>query len=300
MTTAELAWSWLAARWGDLVLQLVGAFAVVVIARLTGGALGRVVERATLLRSPSSTALAGWLRRVTRGTVGIVGIVMALDQVGVKVGSLLAGAGLVGVALGFGAQSLVKDVIGGFFLGLEGALAVGDWVKVDPVEGEVEHVGLRVVRVRGLDGRLHYVPHGAIVIVSNASRDWMRAIVNVSVAYEGDVTRALDELRLLASSWAEEHAEIVLEPPEVHGVVGLGDSGITLRVMAKVRPSHQWAAERELRLRIKERFDAAGIEIPFPRQVVYNRGDEAPAARLARSAASAAEPAPVAVEPPKT
>lgn len=281
MTAVELSMEWLERRWLDIVLQVLGAIAVVVVARVVGGALGRVVERATLVRSPRSVTLGAWLRRVTRGAVVVVGVVMALDHVGVKVGSLLAGAGLVGVALGFGAQSLVKDVIGGFFLGLEGALAVGDWVRLDQVEGEVEQVGLRVVRVRALDGRLHYVPHGAIVVVSNASRDWMRAIVSVSVAYEGDVGRALEELRTLARGWAEEHAELVLEPPEVHGVLGLADSGVTLRVMVKVRPGHQWSAERELRWRIKERFDATGVEIPFPRQVVYNRGAEPPGARVA-------------------
>ncbi|MFW5740466.1 MAG: mechanosensitive ion channel family protein, partial [Myxococcota bacterium] len=184
------------------------------------------------------------------------------------------GAGVLGLAVGFGAQALVRDVISGFFLILDGALSPGDFVKIADVEGEVEEVGLRITKVRALNGQLFYIPNGQIGVVGNHSRGWSRAIVVVGVAYEQQVERGLEVLRKVAKEWAADHEDLVLDEPVAQGVVGLNSSDVTLRIMAKVKPAEHWAAERELRARIKAAFDASDVEIPFPRQVVYHRQEE--------------------------
>ncbi len=177
----------------------------------------------------------------------------------------------------FGSQELIKDVISGFFLIFDQVLESGDWVDVDTVSGNVEEVGLRVTKIRAFDGKLWYVPNGQIKLVGNTNREWMRAVVTVDLAYEQDVGRGMATLLDVGKSWAAENPESVLAEPEVHGLMGLGSSGVGARLSIKVTPGIQWAVERELRVRLKAAFDGSGIEIPFARQVVYLRQDDAAA-----------------------
>ena len=263
----------LATRFGVALLVGVGIY---VAGRVLSAALAKVVARG------KASKLAPTLTSVLHVVVSLTAVLTALEHAGVNVTTLIAGAGVVGIAVGFGSQALVRDIISGFFLLFDGALSPGDVVKVGDVQGTVESVSLRVTRIRALNGQLFYIPNGHITIVGNFSRDWCRAIVEVSVAYEQDLNRSLEVLRDVAKQWAEEHADIVLEPPETQGVLGLNASDVSLRIIAKVKAGEHWAAEREIRARIKTAFDARGVEIPFPRQVVYHRQEEHAALSIAQ------------------
>ena len=218
----------------------------------------------TLARVIRSTALV---------TIVIVAGLMILLELGLDITPLIAGAGVVGVALGLGAQSLISDVISGFFILLEDQFAVGDAIQVGSIGGSVEKMTLRATFLRDLEGTLHVVPNGEMRIVSNRTKDWSRAVVDLGVAYDEDIGRvvaALDKIgRELYQD--EEFASLLLEEPTVSGVEALGDWAVTVRIMAKTRPGKQWEVARELRRRIKESFEREGIEMPYPRQEVLMR-----------------------------
>jgi small-conductance mechanosensitive channel len=239
--------------------------ATLVIAAILSGWVRRVVTRAR------GETLAGAAATTAKAAVIILGGMTAADHMGLDVKALLAGVGVLGLAVGFGAQSLVKDVISGFFLILDGVLKVGDIAQVGEATGVIEEVGLRRTCVRAFDGQLFYVPNGQIAAVGSYSRGWTRAVVEVGVAYEQDVRRALSVLKQVGDEIAAEQDEIVLEPPEAQGVMSFGASEVAVRLVVKVKAAEHWALERELRQRIKAAFDAEGVEIPFPRQVVYRR-----------------------------
>ncbi len=199
---------------------------------------------------------------------------MVLRELGVDTTAIIASAGVVGLAIGFGAQSLVKDVLSGAFLLFEGIISVGDSVNVGEHSGTVEVIGLRNIHLRKYSGELRVIPYGEVVSFGNFNKGYMRAIVKVGVAYEQDVEKGMKALEKIADKWAQENKDIVLEPPVVQGILSLGSSEVTLRVSIKVKPMTHWGAERELKRRIKDTFDEKGIEIPFPRQVVYLRKEK--------------------------
>lgn len=186
----------------------------------------------------------------------------------------LAGAGILGLAVGFGAQSLVKDVITGFFILLEGQYAVGEYITTGTFSGIVEEVGLRVTRLRDWGGEYHIIPNGQITAVTNFSRGDMRALVDVGIAYGEDIERALLVMNTVVNDLARDMADIIVEGPEVLGVVAFGPDEVTLRAVARTKPMEQWQVERELRKRFKEAFDQQGIEIPYPRQIIVKPGPE--------------------------
>lgn len=259
-----------AAEW---TWQLVAALAIIlfswILVRLARSAVRRVMGGGSARARTLQPLVLGLITAVGLGT----GLVLALEQLGFDLTAVIAGAGVVGLAIGFGAQELVKDVIAGFFLIFDEVIEAGDWIDVDKVSGEVQEVGLRVTKVRSFDGRLWYVPNGQIQVVGNASREWMRAVVVVGLAYEQDVARGMKALTEVGEAWAAQNAETVLEPPEVQGLLGLDASSVGVRLVVKVQPGTQWAVERELRQRVKAAFDRESIEIPFGRQVVYLRQD---------------------------
>lgn len=199
-------------------------------------------------------------------------LVMILDRLRFNVAGLLAGAGVVGVALGFGAQSIVRDVIAGLFLLSEGLIQVGDTVRIGEVTGEVERISLRATLVRRYSGELVAIPNGQILQIGNMNRGFMRAIVEVGVAYESDLDRAMGIMHATGLAWADEHPEEVLAPPEVQGVLAFGASEVLVRLVIAVKPRGHVAAERELRRRLKAAFDAEGISMISPRRVVHMPG----------------------------
>jgi|GEM_PF-566729 len=204
--------------------------------------------------------------------------VLILQELGVDITAILAGAGVMGLAIGFGAQSLVKDLISGFFLLFDGLVAVGDVITIDSHTGLVERIGIRNTQIRKFSGELRTIPNGDLSNFGNYSRGFMRAIVPVGVAYEADIEDAMAVFRKIAGDFTEQNAEIVISEennPTVQGVMNFNASDVEIRVVVKVVPGSQWQAERDLRRMIKRYFDDRNVEIPFPRQVVYVREEPA-------------------------
>lgn len=227
--------------------------------------------------------VAGLLGSVARYVVWAVVGVTVLSEVGVEVGPLLASAGIAGLAIGFGAQTLVKDVISGFFLLFDGTIGHGDLITFTGKTGTVEYVGLRLIKMRTFDGELVMIPAGELRVFGNKSVGFARVIVDVGLSYEQDVSRALEALEAVAGEWAAtDGARGVLleEAPQVQALTALGESAVTARIIVQVRPGEQFQAERDLRRLVKQRFDEQGIEIPFPRRTVYVKqvGADAPPA----------------------
>ncbi len=205
-----------------------------------------------------------------------IAIIMALGEIGVDLAPLIAGAGIAGVALGFGAQSLVKDCISGLFMLLEDQYGVGDIVDLDEAAGVVEKVSLRTTVLRGLDGTVWHVPNGNVTRVGNRSQLWSVALVDVDVAYNCDLTAARQVILDCANQvvQSDEWSSVVIDPPQLLGVEALGADGITIRMTIKVEPGSQWALQRTLREALKAALDEAGIEIPFPQRTVWVRRDD--------------------------
>jgi small conductance mechanosensitive channel len=213
--------------------------------------------------------LAGLLKSVLRYTVYFIAAVVMLDTFGVKTSSIIAAAGIGGLAIGFGAQNLVKDVISGFFIIFEDYFQIGDYVETAGVSGVVEEMGLRTTKLRDFGGQLHIIPNGEITRVTNHSRGNLRALVNVRVSYEEDLNRVIKILEEVAEEVRQKRDDIV-EGPTVLGVSDFGPSEAVITIWARTLPMQQWSVERELRKAIKERFDREGIEIPYPRMIVID------------------------------
>lgn len=200
-----------------------------------------------------------------------VAAIMSLSEFGVNLGPLVASAGIVGIAFGFGAQSLVKDFLSGVFMLIEDQFGVGDIIDVGSAAGVVEAVSLRTTQIRDVHGTLWHVPNGEIARVANKSQQWARAVLDIEVAYDTNVNHAMAVIKEVADSvWQEAipNATIV-EEPEIWGVENFGSNAIAIRLAVKVEPGEQWATSREVRRRLKEKFDETGIEIPFPQRTVW-------------------------------
>jgi small conductance mechanosensitive channel len=197
---------------------------------------------------------------------------MILGELRIQLGPLLATAGIGALAIGFGAQSLVKDVISGFFIILENQYRIGDVIEVAGVSGLVESVSLRSTVLRDLEGKVHTVPNGEIKVVSNLSKEWARSVLDVAISYSEDVDRVMELLNQIGKELAQEEPwkGAILEPLQVFGVERFGESELVIRVVVKTAPLKQWDVGRELRRRIKIRFGEEGIQIPFPHRVMIS------------------------------
>jgi len=213
------------------------------------------------------------IKSLVRYAVYFIGGIMVLGELGVNTSGLVAGAGIAGVALGFGAQNLVRDVLTGFFILFEDQFAVGDYVSISGVSGVVEDIGLRVTKVRDFAGQLHVVPNGSINLVTNFRGRAMRVMFDVQVPYSTDVELAIRALQDAFDSHRESMPEIV-DGPTVLGVQDLGDSGIALRVWATAQPMQQWSLERQLKLLVKKVFDNNDISVAYPHRYVIIDGQQ--------------------------
>jgi small-conductance mechanosensitive channel len=198
-------------------------------------------------------------------------IFMILAELGINITPYLAAAGILGVALGFGAQSLVKDIIGGIFVIIEDQYNVGDVVGIAGISGIVEEINLRRTVLRDLDGIVHFVPNGESGIASNYTREWSRVNLNISVGYGEDLDHAISVINRVCTEMATEPywKGIILKTPEVLRIDNLGDSGIDIKILGDTKPIRQWETMGEMRKRIKKAFDEEGIEIPWPHTKVY-------------------------------
>ena len=222
-------------------------------------------------RVKRAKTLSGIISTSISAIIYAVALMMLITECGVNIAPLIAGAGIAGLAIGFGAQSLVKDVISGFFLIMEDQIRVGDVANVAGVGGLVESINLRTTRLRDLEGKVHIIPNGSIVVATNLTKDWSRALVEIGVAYKENVDNVISVLKEVGEELRNDPAfkEVILEPMTVQGLNSFGDSSINIRLFFKTLPIKQWDVAREFRKRVKKAFDEKGIEIPFPHRTIY-------------------------------
>ena len=237
--------------------------------------LVRMKEKSEIEREKRTRTLSKVIRNTFSILIGIVILFTVLAQVGVNIGPALASLGVVGVAVGFGAQSLVKDVINGIFILLENQFGIGDVVKIGNVSGLVQEVNLRRTILRDLDGVVHYIPNGEITIASNYTKEYSRVNMNISVSYESDLDRVIKVINDVCSKLSKEKnwQDKIIKTPQVLRVDKFGDSGIEIKIMGDTTPFAQWEIMGELRKRLKKEFDEKSIEIPYPHMKVYFAGD---------------------------
>jgi len=208
---------------------------------------------------------------VARIIILVMAILMILQEVGLKIGPVLAGAGIVGLAFGFGGQYLIKDVITGLFIILENQFRIGDVVNIDGTSGLVQDITLRKATLRDLDGTVHHIPHGTITLVSNLSKDFARVNLNIGVAYNTNLEHLIKVIDMTGNELAEDpdYKDFVITPPKFLRVDEFADSAVIVKILGETKPLKQWEISGEFRKRLKIAFDKEGIEIPFPQRVIH-------------------------------
>ncbi len=261
-----LLFRWLVNRGIDRIVRRASAGTVpgIIAGTKAGAVLADLRPGAGERRQQRAQTMGSILKSIASGLILAIVAVMVLDQVGVNIAPIIASAGIVGIALGFGAQNLVKDFLSGIFMILEDQYGVGDSVDLGEATGTVEAVGLRVTRVRDVDGTVWYVRNGEVLRVGNQSQNWARTVLDITVAYESDLDQVQQLLQEEATAMYEDERfhDVIIEPPEVWGVERFDKDGAVVRVVLKTAPLQQWPVARALRQRIKSRFDDAGIHIP--------------------------------------
>jgi small-conductance mechanosensitive channel len=254
---------------------LLPAGKIVLIITLTWLALrfsGKLVDRLLNLshfQQNRGTTLAQLIKSASRYVIYFIAAITILDTLGIEITPILAGAGIVGLAVGFGAQNLVKDVISGFFIIFDNQMEVGDYVQINGnIEGTVEEIGLRVTRIREFSQRLHYVSNGEITRITNYNRDQMRPMIAVTVPYEENQTKVHDTLQQVCDQLTKRFAPYVIEPFSIFGVTNLGSNGVEYTLMAVTTPDEYWMVQREMRKAVVHTFNEKGIEFAYPRQIL--------------------------------
>ena len=269
-----------AAQWDQAFITLLRVVLIAVVAWIALGVLQRLIRifRTRITRAmddPEQVKRVETLGRVFRYIAAVVILVIAitliLSELGIAVAPILGAAGVIGLAVGFGAQSLVKDYFAGFFILLENQIRQGDVVAIADKSGLVEEVTLRYVRLRDYDGNVHIVSNGLITTVTNMSRGYAQSVVDVGVAYREDTDEAVGVMREIGAELRADplFGPKILDDLDVAGVDKWADSAVILRCRFKVRPLEQWNVRREFLRRLKKAFDARGIEIPFPHVTIY-------------------------------
>jgi small conductance mechanosensitive channel len=260
-------------------------FLILIVTLIVIKGVGIFSERLTALLMKRQTdeeykkradTLASVIRHLLNVVILIVAVMTILAQLGVEIGPILAAAGIVGLAIGFGAQSLVKDVINGFFILLEDQIRVGDVVDVNGKGGLVEKVNLKMTILRDLAGNVHFIPNGTIDIVTNMTKGYSRYVFDIGVAYREDVDEVIQVIKEVDEDMRKdpEFAEDILQPIEILGLDRFADSAIIVRARTTTKPIKQWRVGREFNRRLKKLFDQRGIEIPFPHVTLYMGQDK--------------------------
>ncbi|MCK4511514.1 mechanosensitive ion channel family protein [bacterium] len=272
---------WLTTSGLRVALILVGALVLVRLATF----VTRRVEQAFEDNDPSTmnerekqaATLGKVIRNLTRILVWGIALMMVLKELGIDIGPILAGIGIMGLAVGFGAQSLVKDFLAGMFVLIENQYNVGDVIQVAGASGLVEKITLRATTLRDYEGNVHIIPNGVIDVLTNKTRQWSRFVLDIGVAYKENVDEVMVVLKEIGDELAADakFSSMITAPLEVLGVQDFADSAVIIRVMFTTQPVKQWTVGREFRRRVKNTFDAKGIEIPFPHTTIY-LGDAAP------------------------
>lgn len=262
------------------------------VLRLIGRALKTMKERMAASIDDAESAkraltLARVFQYIATVVVSLIAVVLVLSEIGISIAPILGAAGVVGLAVGFGAQSLVKDFFTGFVLLLENQIRQGDVVEIAGRTGVVEKITLRFVQLRDYAGLVYFVPNGEITTVANMSRGFAHAVIDAGIGYGADVDRVMALMREVADRMRQDPdwAPRIEGEFELAGVESWGDSAVTIRGRIRTRPGEQWAVRRELLRRLKYAFDEAGVEIPFPQRTVHVVGGKADDARAAATGA---------------
>lgn len=267
---------WLSEHGWRIGLVIILALVAVVLV----GQLGPRIIASTISKRPGesseevakrSDTLARVFVNVAQIFILLVAVFTILSELRIDIAPILAGAGVVGIAIGFGAQSLIKDVLAGIFVILENEYRVGDVVRIADVTGLVEDINLRRTVLRDMDGIVHYVPNGEIRVASNFTKEWSRVNLDISVSYKEDLDRVMEVINRVCEELSKDPkwAPVIINAPKAVRVNKLGDSGIDIKIVGEVKPMRQWEVMGELRKRIKKTFDIEGIEIPWPHTKVY-------------------------------
>jgi small conductance mechanosensitive channel len=258
-----------------LIMLVIGAVVWFLLRRF----LRPIVRRGMVRTKGESTrgvenridTLVGVFTGIGHVAILVIVLLMVLSEVDVDTGPILAGFGIAGIAVGFGAQYLIRDLIAGIFITMENQYLVGDVARIADIAGLVEGITLRKTVLRDLDGIVHHVPNGEVRVASNFSRHFSRVNLNVSVAYGTDLDYAISVINRVGQELNEdkEWSDRIVKAPQVLRVDNLGDSGIEIKILGDVKPLEQWAVMGELRLRLKKAFDSEGIEIPWPHTKIY-------------------------------
>lgn len=268
--------------WATAIIALTNVFLILLLAWVTWGLIGRLirllngrmVERnADPEERKRIETLMRVFRYISSVVIGALSVMLVLSEIGISIAPILATAGVAGVAVGFGAQSLVKDYFTGFVMLIENQIRVGDVVEVAGKTGTVEEVTLRYVRLRDIEGAVHFVPNGVIATVTNRSREFSYALMDVGVAYGEDMVRVEAAIRDVGAAMQKDAAwgKEIVEPIEIMGVEQWADSAVLIRCRFKVAPAQQGTIRREFLRRLKMEFDQRKIEIPFPSRTIYSR-----------------------------
>ncbi len=256
-----------------LILRALKRLVLTTVAHQKAGTFTNAREEIIATRKAQRATTLGKLFRniVNIVVLGLMAL-LVMGELGINLGPLIAAAGVVGLAIGFGAQALVQDVVSGVFILLEDQYGVGDVVDVGDATGTVEEVQLRVTKIRAIDGTLWFVRNGEIIRVGNMSQDFSKVVLDIGISYNSDIDKATEVLERVARDFAD-HPETqdVLETPQVLGVQSLAADSVVMRLTLTTKPGEQWAASRAMQERIKKAFDAEGIEIPFPQRTIWVR-----------------------------
>jgi len=271
-----VAWTEVAAVALRIATILVVAWAGLLLSRRIIPALKRQLQKRSA--DPEQVKRLDTLGRVMRYVfavaIGVIAGMLVLAELGVAIAPLLASAGVLGIAVGFGAQSLIKDYFNGLFLLLEDQVRQGDVVEIAGKGGLVEEITLRYIRLRDYDGNVHFVPSGAVSTVTNRSRGFAYAVIDAGVSYREDIEEVFMVMREVAGAMRAEEAlaPLILDDIEIAGVEAWADSAVIIRCRFKVQPLQQWAGKRAFLQRLKKAFDRQGIEIPFPHRKLVIAG----------------------------
>jgi moderate conductance mechanosensitive channel len=269
-------------NWLNIVIIIAVLLVVVILVKIISRKMRRLAEKRIsnkkMLIKKRTFTLTNVISNLIIVSSTIAALLIIADQVGISVTPLLAGAGVAGIVIGLGAQSLIKDLINGIFILLEQWYQIDDVVSIADTTGVVEKFNLRTTVLRDIGGTLHFIPNGEIKKLSNLTHTWSRALIEVGVHYKEDIDKVVEVLEEIFEGFVNDknYRDSILERPEIlgdGGVSELGDSAVKFTIICKVKPGQQWTIGRQLRKRIKNKFDEAGIEISYPCTNVYIRND---------------------------
>lgn len=265
---------WTASHGSKILAIIIGALVFKwVVGRFIESAIRRTIKSGKYGSAESEKKREDTIIAILNGTLMIAiwatAIIMILSEVGIDIAPMLATAGIAGIALGFGGQYLIKDVIAGFFIIIENQFRVGDVVSIDGTAGLVEEITLRMTTLRDLDGIVHHIPNGSATVVSNLTKEMARVNLNIGIAYDTDLDKAIEVINKVGADMSadEEWVDDITEAPHFLRVDDFADSAIVVKILGETKPMRQWDVTGELRKRLKIAFDHNGIEIPFPQQV---------------------------------